>query len=190
MSEYIIEYKKGVVFGTRFDENWTPKTMYASTIEEVNAFKGSKYVQSIIANNTFKQIKEYLISGRYVMYIATPCQIAGLISYLNKDYDKLITVDLICHGVCPPSYFKAELNYLKQTHSFKDLTDIRFRYNGRYTFRLTLWNKRKYFISLICILNITHVAILWALLCVRTVILVAMHVRREYLILLLVILLD
>ena len=143
LSEYIIEYKKGVVFGTRFDENWTPKTMYASTIEEVNAFKGSKYVQSIIANNTFKQIKEYLISGRYVMYIATPCQIAGLISYLNKDYDKLITVDLICHGVCPPSYFKAELNYLKQTHSFKDLTDIRFRYNGRYTFRLTLWNKKK-----------------------------------------------
>lgn len=143
LSEYVIGYKKGVVFGTKFDKCWVPQTTFASTLEELEAFKGSKYVQSIVSNDTFKQIKEFLNSGRYVLYIATPCQIAGLLSYLNRDYEKLVTVDLICHGVCPPSYFKAEIDYLRQMHSFKDIDDIRFRYNGRYTFRLTLWKGKK-----------------------------------------------
>lgn len=143
LSEYIIKCKKGIVFGTKYDKHWEAQTTFASTLEELEAFKGSKYVQSIVSNNTFRQIKEYLTSGRYVMYIATPCQIAGLLSYLNRDYEKLITVDLICHGVCSPSYFKAEIDYLRQIHSFNDIDDIRFRYNGRYTFRLTLWKGKK-----------------------------------------------
>ena len=58
--------------------------------------QGSKYVQSNI-NTTYSEIK--LEEGRWVLFTGTPCQIAGLKSYLGKEYNKLLTADIICHGV-------------------------------------------------------------------------------------------
>lgn len=61
----------------------------------------SGVIQSDTAD-TFKQTKRDLVAGRRVLYSGTPCQIAGLYEYLGKEYDNLLTVDIICHGV--PSY--------------------------------------------------------------------------------------
>lgn len=65
----------------------------------------SKYVASS-PDNTFREIKDYLINGRKVTFCGTPCQVAGLKSYLRKDYPNLLTIDLICHGVGSPSVFE------------------------------------------------------------------------------------
>lgn len=101
--------KGGVVFGARFNEKWDVIHSYAETIDEVAAFRGSKYVQSCIGNS-YQQVKMFLDQGREVLFSGTPCQIAGLRLYLQKKYENLTTVDFICHGVPSPGVFRRYLN--------------------------------------------------------------------------------
>lgn len=140
ISEYVIKHG-GVVFGSRYDAELTPVMTYTDNLGELEHFKGSRYVQSLVGETTFKKVKEFLRTDRQVLFVGTPCQIAGLKSYLRKDYDNLITVDLICHGVCPTSYLKEEVAYLADKYKLTDIADIRFRGNDGNNFRLTLWNK-------------------------------------------------
>lgn len=100
----------GVVFGAKFDAEWNVVHSWTDTIEGISDFRGSKYVQSTIGN-TYSQTKAFLEQGRYVLFSGTPCQIAGLKKYLRKEYDKLITVDLVCHGVPSPLIWQ---KYLKE----------------------------------------------------------------------------
>ncbi len=99
----------GVVFGAKFDEQWNVVHDFTESMEGLGRFRGSKYVQSQIGN-TYQQAKEFLIQGRKVLYSGTPCQIAGLRHYLRREYDNLITVDVICHGVPSPLVWR---QYLK-----------------------------------------------------------------------------
>lgn len=140
MSEYVIK-QGGVVFGSRYDAEMTPIMTYTENIEELEHFKGSRYVQSLVGNDTYKKVRTFLCNGRFVLFVGTPCQVAGLKTFLRKDYDNLITVDLICHGVCPTKYLKEEVAYLTEKYNLKDIADIRFRGNDGNNFRLTLWNK-------------------------------------------------
>lgn len=98
----------GVVFGATFNEKWTVVHDYVETKEGLAKFRGSKYVQSNIGNS-FKKAMDFLNEGRKVLFSGTPCQIAGLKNYLRKDYDNLITVDFICHGVPSPGVFRTYL---------------------------------------------------------------------------------
>lgn len=149
MSEYVIKHKKGVVYGTKYDDDLTPVTTFTEDLNSLELFKGSKYVQSIVGKETFISVKNHLRQGRFVIYIGTPCQIAGLQTFLHKDYDNLITVDLICHGVCPTRYLRDEVKHLNQRFGFNDVADIRFRGNDGNNYRLSLWDKdrRKLFPS-------------------------------------------
>ena len=88
-----------------------PEFDYTETIEGIVPFRGSKYVQAIIGN-AYKQAEEFLKSGRDVLFSGTPCQIAGLKKYLRKEYENLIAVDIICHGVPSPKVWEM---YLKET---------------------------------------------------------------------------
>lgn len=92
----------GVVCGAKFDQNWEVIHACAETLEDAMAFMTSKYVQSD-TGDVFWQVKAHLQADRYVLFSGTPCQVAGLQSYLGQAYDKLITVDFACHGV--PSHF-------------------------------------------------------------------------------------
>ena len=88
----------GAVCGARYSDDY--KTVYhawAENTDELAPLRGSKYVESDIGN-TYRDAKRLLEDGRYVLYTGCPCQIAGLYSFLGKDYDKLYTADLICHG--------------------------------------------------------------------------------------------
>lgn len=142
MSEYVIR-NGGVVFGSRYNENLVPIMTFTERLEELEHFKGSRYVQSLVGNGTFIQVKKFLIDNRQVLFIGTPCQIAGLKSFLKKDYQNLITVDLICHGVCPTKYFTEEVDYLAKKYKLENIEDARFRGNDGNNFRLTLWNKAR-----------------------------------------------
>lgn len=109
LSEYVLE-KNGVVFGARFNDKWQVVHDYTETKEGLNAFRGSKYVQSNIGNN-YWQVKQFLEQGRLVLFSGTPCQIAGLKRYLFKDYKNILTLDFICHGVPSPKVWN---NYLDE----------------------------------------------------------------------------
>ena len=104
----------GVVFGARFDENWQVTIDYTETIDGLAAFRGSKYVQARVGD-TYAKCAKFLKAGRKVLYSGTPCQIAGLKHYLRKEYDNLITVDFVCHGVPSPKVWEKYLHELVGT---------------------------------------------------------------------------
>lgn len=87
----------GVVFGTRYEQKRLIFD-HISAPSEIVKFQGSKYVHAYMGD-AFRQVRGFLSAGRTVLFPGTPCQIAGLRSYLGKDYDNLLTVDLLCHGV-------------------------------------------------------------------------------------------
>ena len=122
LAEAIIN-EGGVVFGAKFDKDWNVVHDYTETIEGIAAFRGSKYVQSTIGN-TYSQAKKYLQAGRKVLFSGTPCQIAGLKKYLRKEYDNLLTVDIICHGVPSPKVWSM---YLNETTEKQGITFISMR---------------------------------------------------------------
>lgn len=142
MSEYVIQ-RGGVVFGSRYDENLTPIMTSTESIDELEKFKGSRYVQSIVGKETFLNVKKQLKSGRIVLFIGTPCQIAGLKSFLKHDKENLITVDLICHGCTPTKYFKEEISEISIKHHLSNICDVRFRGNDGNNFCFTLWSSKK-----------------------------------------------
>lgn len=141
LAEYVIIYKKGVVFGTSYDKDLMPITTYSEKLEDLEQFKGSKYVQSYIGPNVFKNVKTFLKNGRYVLYIGTPCQIAGLKTYLRKDYDNLLTVDLICHGVSPSQYLAEEVDEVCKKHKINKTSLVSIRFRGNDSTKLPKWRK-------------------------------------------------
>ncbi len=125
LAEYALD-KSGVVFGAAFNDKMELIHSAAETEEECVKFHGSKYVQSR-TENTYMQCKQYLEEGRYVLYTGTPCQIAGLKQYLQRDYENLLAVELICHGVPSPGIWR---KYVKELEKEKgeEIVDASFRY--------------------------------------------------------------
>ena len=101
----------GVVFGAQYDENWNVVHQFAETVEDCRAFRGSKYVQSRIGD-TYRQVEFFLREGRTVLFSGTPCQITALKNFLSKDYDNLVLVDVVCHGVSSPKIWQEYLKSL------------------------------------------------------------------------------
>lgn len=130
LSEWILN-KNGVVYGAAFNDSLVVIHKKAINKRELKELKGSKYVQSDITG-IFLKIKEDLKSGKKVLFSGTPCQTAGLNSFL-KNFDKrnLYLVDIICHGVPSPNIFKDYLAYLENKYDskikifkFRDKNDI------------------------------------------------------------------
>lgn len=94
-----------------------------ASMEETEPFLGSKYVQSDMGG-CFRQAKERLEEGKPVLFVGTPCQMAGLAAYLNKPYDNLLTADFICHGVPSPKVWQA---YLGEAGGGKAVRRVSFR---------------------------------------------------------------
>jgi coenzyme F420-reducing hydrogenase beta subunit len=130
----------GVVFGAVFDKDFNVIHAYTDSLEDIVKFRGSKYVQSN-TGNTFSKAEEFLKAGRKVLFSGTPCQIGGLHSYLRKDYENLLCVDFICHGVPSPKVWSKYIAYQKKLHqseiksvSFRDKTEGWDKYSLKITF--------------------------------------------------------
>lgn len=117
----------GVVFGastTQKDDSLVVKHRLVDNIDDLKFLQGSKYVQSEI-NTTYKSAEELLKKGTTVLFSGTPCQIAGLKSFLRKDYEGLYTIEVLCHGVPNNKMF---YEYLKtQIEPGSKMLDYRFR---------------------------------------------------------------
>jgi len=96
----------GVVFGAAFDEDFIVHHIKIDKMEELWKLQGSKYLQSCIGD-TFKETEQFLKQGRTVLFSGTCCQIEGLKHFLGREYDNLLTIDVLCHGVPSPKLWKS-----------------------------------------------------------------------------------
>lgn len=113
ISDYILE-NGGVVYGAGYTDHFRVVHKRATTKEERDEFKGSKYVQSDL-RGVFRQVKKDLKDGLTVLFSGTPCQTAGLNSYIGKKLrENLYLVDIVCHGVPGPYMWRDYLAYLEK----------------------------------------------------------------------------
>ena len=116
-AEHIIK-NHGIVYSAMLDNNKDVSICRITNITDLNKIQGSKYVYSYV-KNSYLEVKEDLKSGKQVLYIGLPCQIAGLYSSLKKtEYSNLITVDIICHGSGSQSLWQEHVKYLQKKNSF------------------------------------------------------------------------
>lgn len=115
----------GVVFGCVLDTHFRAIHTYIERIADLPKLRRSKYVQSAIAYS-YSEAKRFLKAGRLVLFSGTPCQIAGLLSFLKRPYENLYTVDLVCHGVPSPQLWEEYKAYVERRKEIK-IKEIRFR---------------------------------------------------------------
>lgn len=129
ISDYVLE-NGGVVYGVGYKGHFIVTHKRATTKEERNEFKGSKYVQSDL-DGIFRQVKNDLKSGKTVLFSGTPCQTAGLNSFIGKNLrENLILVDIVCHGVPSPYIWRDYLAYIE--HKYKNkVVKLNFRDKSR-----------------------------------------------------------
>lgn len=124
LAEYVIN-NHGSVYGAVFDEDFNVKHIKINSLQDIELLRGSKYVQSRI-NDIFKSIKFDLKNNKIVLFTGTPCQVAGLQSFLQKKYNNLILMDIVCHGVPSPLVWQQYIDELKQNYK-QDIKSIYFR---------------------------------------------------------------
>lgn len=120
--------EKGIVFGAAlFYEKGKLRLEHKSiaSIDELYILQGSKYIQSSAAN-AYVEVKKSLDKGGKVLFSGTPCQVAGLKNYLRKNYDKLYTIDLVCHGVPSIKWFQESIK-IKERKNRARVTNLIFR---------------------------------------------------------------
>lgn len=102
--------QSGAVYGAAYDDDFSVYHCCVDNIADLRKFRGAKYAESDLGK-TFTEIFERLKNGQNVLFSGTPCQVAGLKSFVKKEYDNLYCVDFICHGVPSPLAWKAYVEY-------------------------------------------------------------------------------
>lgn len=129
IAKYVIE-KNGIVFGVCYDDNLIAHHEYVTTLKGLKKFQGSKYVRSDL-RDSYRKVEEFLKHDKYVLFTGTPCQCQGLRAFLKKEYNKLITCEIICHANPSPKVlelYKKNLE-IKLNKKVKDI-DFRSKENG------------------------------------------------------------
>ena len=103
LAKYVFN-NNGIVCGAAYDENMKVKHMFADNMQDAKSFKGSKYVRSD-TRLVYEKIRDYLDSGRLVLFVGTPCQVNGIKIFLGKAYNNLLLCDLLCHSNPSPKVF-------------------------------------------------------------------------------------
>lgn len=130
ISDYILELG-GVVYGAGYNNHFRVEHKRATTRDERDEFRGSKYVQSDMTG-VFAQVKDDLKNGFLVLFSGTGCQCAGLNSFIGKKLrKKLILVDIVCHGVPSPYLWRDYLDYLENKEG-KKIVKLDFRDKVKY----------------------------------------------------------
>lgn len=129
LAKHIIE-KGGIVYGAAFDKNLRLHHKGVENMQDLESLRGSKYLQSNL-EHIFIEINKQLKSGRWVYFVGTGCQVAGLKSFLRKKYDTLLTSDLVCHGVPSQKMFDTHLQYIKKKYHASKVLKYQFRDNER-----------------------------------------------------------
>lgn len=121
------------VFGAIIDDDLVVRHKQIVSVDELERLKMSKYVQSDVST-CLQQIADELRNNKIVMFFGTPCQTAGVRNAFRNFKDRVITVDLICHGVPAPKYLEEHLTAL--AGSLENIAEYRFRDNNKYMFTI------------------------------------------------------
>lgn len=125
LAEYVLE-QQGVVYGVAMSTDcYSAEFISVTSKEHLTKLRGSKYLQAKVGN-TYKSLKADLMSGKLVLFSGTGCQVNGLKSFLGKEYENLICVDVICHGAPSPTLWRKYVTYQEQKNGGK-LKGINFR---------------------------------------------------------------
>lgn len=136
----------GVVYGaSNLFRQDSFKFIRITKVDELYKVKGSKYVHCYI-DDIFKQVKKDLNENKKVLFIGTPCQISGLYCFLMRDYDNLITVDIICHGVPSQQLLFEQIKEIG--FNSNDISYVFFRDESKFNFTLMDENKKVLFSKL------------------------------------------
>jgi len=122
----------GVVCGSamsRTEAGFEVRHVFADNEDDLKKFAGSKYVKSS-TDGVFREAENILRSGKQLLFSGTPCQVAALKSFLRKEYDGLVTVDLICHGVPSLKFFNDYISFYEEKNSC-EVMDFQFRDKSR-----------------------------------------------------------
>lgn len=128
------------ICGVEYDNDFHVKHTISRDIESIQKFKQSKYVYSEV-DNIYELVKEKLDNGEDVLFISLPCKVAGLLGFLNKKYDNLITIDIVCHGT--PSY-KILDDHIKFVDKKRIGKNLRFRDDNQMLFDVSSKSKTVY----------------------------------------------
>lgn len=109
LGRWVLE-RGGIIFGAAYDDDFQVVHCAAETLDDLRWFRGAKYAQSQLGD-TYRRVQSCLKDGRYVLFSGTPCQVGGLVSFLGKDYSRLLLVDLICHGVPSAKVWEHYISY-------------------------------------------------------------------------------
>lgn len=124
----------GVVYGVAYNADFT-KAEYrkAQTLAELEAFRSSKYILAE-KGTIFSDVKDTLESGKQVLFIGLPCEVAGLKSYLRKEHENLITAELICHGPTSPKVAEEFIHTLERKYQSRVVSfNVRYKKDGKWT---------------------------------------------------------
>lgn len=133
LSDWILE-QGGIIYGVGYEEHFRVVHKRATTKEQRNEFKGSKYVQSDLGN-IFLQIRKDLKEGKIVLFSGTPCQTSGLNSFIGKKLRaNLFLIDIICHGVPSPYIWRDYITYYEKKYK-KRIVSVDFRDKKEYGWR-------------------------------------------------------
>ena len=113
----------GVVCAAGMDRDFRVYHRFAANEDELKPMRGTYYVQSMIGDS-YRQVREYLEKGRTVLFTGTACQVSGLKNYLGREYEKLLTCDILCHGAPSPLVFEQFIGFLG---GCERVEDFRFR---------------------------------------------------------------
>lgn len=117
--------KNGIVVGCELDSNHKAHHIIVKNEEELYKLRGSKYIASDLGN-VFIEVRSELQQGKLVLFSGVPCQVSALLSFLQKKYDNLITVEIICHGTPSQKSFDKYVEYLEKKNNAK-LVNYSFR---------------------------------------------------------------
>ena len=101
---------EGAVFGAAYNEDFGIQHICVEGEGNLNRLRGAKYAQSDL-NGCFFDIKSRLLQKQQVLFSGTPCQVAGLKTFLKKEYANLFTIDFVCHGVPSPLVWEKYVQY-------------------------------------------------------------------------------
>lgn len=124
--------QNGIVYGATMDSKFKVHHIGIEDIDKIYFLQGSKYVQSYMGD-TFVNVRKHLKVGRLVLFTGTPCQVGGLLKFLHKKYDNLITCDMVCHGVPSQKAFNA---FCDRTRLSGTCDRISFRFTEGWGFQL------------------------------------------------------
>lgn len=115
----------GYVVGAVYGERMSVHHRMIHSLEELPLLRGSKYVQSDVGN-IYRQVKLKLQEGAKVLFVGTPCQVAGLRGYLKRDAPNLYCCDFICHGTPSPLLFQKYIQWIEREKRLK-VSSFNFR---------------------------------------------------------------